>query len=182
MRNIAIRNSYVSGFTITELMLTLAVTAVILTVGVPSFQGLMERNQLTANINQFIASLSFARSEAIKRNLPVALCASSNGINCSGGGFEAGWIVYVNINSDGNRDDDEEILWVSEALPANLTLRGNNGCCSTNIPYTSTGRMANIAGSLSLCKDNDTNKSRKISINIAGRVQLIKGDSDFCTI
>ncbi len=180
MRNIANRNSYVSGFTITELMLTIAVTAVILTVGVPSFQGLMERNQLTSNINQIVSSLAFARSEAIKRNLPVALCASSNGENCSGGGFETGWIVYVNRNSDGNRDNDEEILWVSEALPANLTLRGN-GCCTTNIPYTSTGRMANIAGSLSLCKDNDTQRSRKISINISGRVRLVSGDSDFCT-
>ena len=80
----------------------------------------MERNQLTANINQFVSSLALARSEAIKRNLPVAICASSDGENCSGGGFESGWIVYVNSNSDGNRDSGEEVLWVSEALPAGI--------------------------------------------------------------
>ena len=175
------KKSGASGFTVIELMITIAVAAVILTLGIPSFQGLMERNQLTANINNFVSSLALARSEAIKRNLPVALCASNNGENCSGGGYESGWIVYVNRNSDGNRDNNEELLWVSEALPANLTLRGN-GCCSTNIPYTPSGQIAGISGSISLCKNNQTEKSRQIAISTTGRVRLKSGDSSFCTI
>ncbi len=68
---------YLEGFTIVELMLTLAVAAVILSLGVPSFQGLVERNQLTSGINQFVSSLT--RSEAVKRNQRVSLCSSSDG-------------------------------------------------------------------------------------------------------
>lgn len=70
---------YLEGFTIVELMLTLAVAAVILSLGVPSFQGLVERNQLTSGINQFVSSLTLTRSEAVKRNQRVSLCSSSDG-------------------------------------------------------------------------------------------------------
>ena len=67
------------GFTLIELMITLAVAAILLTVAVPSFQTLIKRNALTARTNNFIADLHFARGEAAKRGSDVSVCPSSNG-------------------------------------------------------------------------------------------------------
>ncbi|MDW3095894.1 MAG: GspH/FimT family pseudopilin [Gammaproteobacteria bacterium] len=174
-----LKPKHLAGFTIVELMLTIVVAAVILSIGVPSFQGLMERNQLTSSINEFISSLTLARSEAIRRNSPVALCASADGENCGGAGYEVGWIVYVNENSDGDRDAGEELLWVHDSLPASLTLRGT-GCCINNIPYLASGRVSGINGSVNLCKDNDLGKSKKITIITSGRVRLNEGATNDC--
>ena len=164
------------GFTVIELMITVALAAVILTFGVPAFQGLMERNQLASNINSFISSLALARSEAVKRKQTIAVCATIiNTLDCrtDNGGYESGWMVFVeSVNVNGVRDNDEEILWVHEALDNNLTLRGNSNF-QNNIQYASSGRSTN-AGSVALCKDNAVNKARLIIINTAGRVRLAK--------
>ncbi len=67
MNRTVLRHKYLTGFTMVELMLTIAVAAVVLSIGVSSFQSLIERNQLTSGINQFISSMSLARNEAITR-------------------------------------------------------------------------------------------------------------------
>jgi type IV fimbrial biogenesis protein FimT len=180
MNHLASKHKYISGFTIIELMLTIAVAAVILSIGVPSYQGLMERNQLTSGINQFISSMSLARSEAIKRNQRVLICPSNDGATCSGIQYESGWIIFVDRNSNGSRQvGAEELIWVSESLPASMTLRGT-GCCDDNIPYLASGQINGIAGSMHLCKSNDPDKSKKIVINTFGRVQLDTAGSSDC--
>ena len=171
---------YLTGFTIIELMLTIAVAAVILSIGVPSFQGLMERNQLTSGINQFISSMSLARSEAIKRNQRVSICPSSNGTTCLGNQYENGWIVFVDTNTNGSRQvATEELIWVSGSLPPSITLRGK-ACCDDNIPYLASGQINGIAGSMHLCKGNNIDKSRKIAINTFGRARLDAAGSEDC--
>lgn len=165
------------GFTVIELMITLALAAVILTLGVPAFQGLMERNQLASNINSFISSLALARSEAVKRKQIIAVCASSDGATCKNdnSGYESGWIVFVDsVSVNGVRDNDEELLWVHEALGNNMTLRGTVPY-NNNVRYLPSGRSgAGIGGNVRLCKDNAVNKARMIIVNTAGRVRLAK--------
>ena len=139
-----------SGFTIVELMITLALGALILTLGVPAYQGLVERSQLTSNINQFISSLALARSEAVKRKQRIAICPSINGTTCdtsSNGEYESGWIIYVEtVAPSTNRDaTNEELLWVGEELSDDMTLRVNTSTLNT-IQFTSTGR-SNGSGS-----------------------------------
>ena len=180
MNSLALKQNYLTGFTIIELMLTIGVAAVMLSIGVPSFQSLLERNQLTSGINQFISSMSLARSEAIKRNQRVAICPSRNGTTCTGVQYEDGWIVFVDGNSNNSREvNTEELIWVSSSLPARMTLRGE-GCCDDNIPYLASGQISGIAGSMHLCKENDSDKSRKISINTFGRARLDEAGSIDC--
>ena len=167
-----------AGFTIIELMITLALVAVILTVGVPAFKGLMERNRLTANINSFVSSLALARSEAVKRKQRVVVCASNDGSTCKtdNSGYETGWIVYVeSISENGARDNGEELLWVNESLSSNITLRGNSAF-QNNIQYVSTGR-SNGNGSVFLCIDNSVSKARMVTIITSGRVHLAQNNS-----
>lgn len=179
MNQVASKHKYLKGFTIIELMLTIAVAAVILTLGVPSFQGLMERNQLTTNINRFISSLALARSEAIKRNQRVVVCPSSDGDTCSNaGGYDNGWIIFVDADNNNSRDGGEELIWEGESIPTNMTLRGTNGGYNTAIPYIPSGRLAvGVNGSVRLCKDNQTDKARAITLIRSGRVRLAELDS-----
>ena len=83
------------GFTLVELMIVLVIVAVILIIGVPSYNTLALRAKLKSYANEMVASAITARSEAIKRNAPVRLCiANSDGDDCAGGGdWDQGWVV-----------------------------------------------------------------------------------------
>ena len=82
------------GFTLIELMIVVVIVAVILVIGVPSYNTLALRAKLKSYANEVVASALMARSEAIKRNAPMTLCISTNGADCAGGGdWDRGWIV-----------------------------------------------------------------------------------------
>jgi len=84
------------GFTLIELMVTIMVLAILLGVAVPSFRDAALGSRLTAYANDIVASVQVARSEAIKRNANVLLCASEDGAECgTDAGWEVGWIVVA---------------------------------------------------------------------------------------
>jgi len=111
--------TYQAGFTFLELIITIAVGAILLAVAVPSFQSLLTNNRLTATTNTLVYSLQTARSEAIKRATPAGVCTSNSPLDpdatCSAGsGYVGGWIAYVDENSNGSRDAGEEIVMAVE--------------------------------------------------------------------
>ncbi|MCH8537167.1 MAG: GspH/FimT family pseudopilin [Alkalimonas sp.] len=83
------------GFTLIELMVTVAVLVIVLTVAVPSFTNLINGNRLTSQANELLSAMTLARSEAIRLNRNVIFCHSSDSSSCSepAGGEWAGWIV-----------------------------------------------------------------------------------------
>ena len=80
------------GYSLLELMFTLAVAGILLGVGVPSFFEIVRNNRAAANANELVTTLSIARSEAIRRGARVTVCASSDGATC-GGTWGQGWLV-----------------------------------------------------------------------------------------
>jgi type IV fimbrial biogenesis protein FimT len=82
------------GFSIIELLVTIAVMAVLLGVGVPSFRSMIEGNRLSSASNDLLSGLQFARSEAIKRGIPVVLCSSSDQSSCAATPvWTGGWVA-----------------------------------------------------------------------------------------
>lgn len=88
-----------TGFTFMELMLTIVILAILATIAVPNFQSALQNNRLTGQANEIVAALQFARSEALKRGLPVEMCASSDGATC-GGNWNQGWMVFADLPGD----------------------------------------------------------------------------------
>lgn len=90
------RESLQSGFTLVELMVTLAVIAILAMFAVPNFGSLMRRQRVTSVANQLLADLSYARTEAAMRGKYVSICASDDGTSCSSSqSYATGWIVYA---------------------------------------------------------------------------------------
>ena len=124
-----------SGFTLLELMFTIALVAIILTIGIPSFQSMMRNNRAIVNTNDFISSLNLARSEANKRGRRVVLCKSdkidsiaactTSGDCCTTGtgNWENGWIVFVDLNNNAKVDTDDTVLRVHGPLNNGDTLQ-----------------------------------------------------------
>jgi type IV fimbrial biogenesis protein FimT len=85
------------GFSLVELMVTIAVMAILVAIALPSFRDVIHRNQVSSASNELLASLAYARTEAIARGQLVSMCPSTdNGASCAGGkAFESGWIVYT---------------------------------------------------------------------------------------
>jgi type IV fimbrial biogenesis protein FimT len=82
-----------TGFTLLEVIIAVSIAGILLGIGVPSFVGTIRTNRLAAATNEMISALMYARSEAIKRNVPIVMCRSSDGATCAAantGGWEIG--------------------------------------------------------------------------------------------
>jgi len=154
-----------SAFTLVELMITIAVAAVVLTLGVPSFGRIIEQNQLSAYTNQLVSSLNFARSEAVRRNKSIKICHSNNATACNGTGYENGWIIFIDDDGDNVLDATEELIRVNESLPTNYTFNMDS------FSFTGKGR-ADGQGTFVLCKGGDLTKARAVIIGPGGRTRL----------
>jgi type IV fimbrial biogenesis protein FimT len=89
------------GFSLLELLITMSVAVILLTIAVPSFQYVMNANRMASEVNGLLGDLQFARAEAIKEGRYVSVCASSDGATCSGSSatWQSGWIVFANPNN-----------------------------------------------------------------------------------
>ena len=169
-------HNHETAFTLIELMIAIAVAAIVLTLGVPSFNRVMERNQLTAHINDLVSTLHFARSEAVRRNDDVKVCHSADGVNCGGAGYEDGWIVFIDEDGDDSWDDPtEELIRVNAQIPNNYTLQVNGNMDA--FVYRAKGDTSG-QGRFVLCKNNDLTKSRAIFIGPGGRTRLAPLDAN----
>lgn len=128
------------GFTLTELMITVAVAAILLTVGIPSFQQMMRNNRAAAHMNEMISALNLARSEAAKRGGRVSLCPSTNQAACTGGtDWSQGWIVFTDTSTTNDTTVTVgTVLRVGEALAGAPTFTG-----PTSVRYRFTGDISN---------------------------------------
>lgn len=168
------------GFTLIELMVALAVAAILLAVGVPAFQQMLRNNQAATHANEFMGGLNFARSEATKRGRRVVLCKSGDSASCATTGtWDQGWIVFVDSDSDATVDAGETILRVHGVLGGGDTLQGSTDVADY-ISYSPDGftRVANSgtfqSGTLTFGLCNGNNQKNTILISNTGRARVEK--------
>lgn len=170
-------HTHAGGFSLMELMITVAVAAILLGLAAPSFQDTIRNNRLTTAANDLLHSTQLARSEALKRQTPVVVCASANSAalppSCSYGAF-TDWIVFVDANNNWSMDATETVLERHGAVHPLLTVRNDN---SGIVSYAASGfaNPAMPAGrvpsrNLVIC---DQRGNRQVGTNSTARAILI---------
>ena len=110
------------GFTLIELMVTLAVMVVLMAVAVPSMTDFAANNRVAATKSAFASTVALARTEAARSGLQVFIKAGTGGV--AGNEFAGGWAVYADTNGSGAPDSGDEVLRSFAALPSDIRLEG----------------------------------------------------------
>jgi type IV fimbrial biogenesis protein FimT len=163
------------GFTALELLVTLATTAVLVAVAVPSLDAMIKRSRLTAAHNEFIAAIYQLRSEAAKRNRVVKMCRSIDlgTPSCDtseSGGWHTGWVIWVDSDNSNEIDGDEYPISVHGPFADGVHLVGNTNVAQ-RVAFRSTGATYGAGnGTFTVCVEGGTSK-REIVLSRPGRLR-----------
>jgi len=167
------------GFTLLELMIGLALLALLLTLATPPLRELIAVNRAAAHAQAVMTALFLARTEAVKRNQRVTLCKSTDGESCVvTGDWSQGWLVFVDESTFGTRDPAEEVVRVQQRLGDDFTLRNANAAdwygYRPDGSAVSSGGL--VTGTFRICPgDGDARFAYRVITNITGRPRVAKG-------
>ncbi len=163
------------GLTLVELLAACAIAAIVLGLGVPAFERFMLDARRASHLNAFVRALHLARSTAIQRALPVAICRSSTGSNCTPGSpdWSVGYIVFVNRDRDSppQVDAGEQVLHVAPRVDR-LAISSNRDAL-LYWPVSLAGTTATI----SFCDRRGPAAARAVIISRTGRPRVARRDA-----
>lgn len=168
------------GFTLVELLITLAVVAIMLGIGVPSFQETIVRNRLMTQTNDILTAVNLARSEAVKRNRTVTLCRAddASATACAGTGTWEHWIILAgadNVVRRGSPPRFGNSMSVTSSLPGGELRLSPDG-----LARTSAGSLAN-AQTITVCATNGPAENRRQVVLGAGSRLSVTKSSGACS-
>ena len=168
------------GFTLGELLTTMTVVGLSLSFAVPSFNTIMNNNRRATGINQLVSTMYLARSEAVTRNLQITVCPSINGFNCQAVGWDEGWLLFADADSDRTVDVGEIILG---NLPAQNRLDIQSAEFGTFFVYRPNGRLmvntpAENTGQMTICDPRGAEYARVLIVESSGHPRLSEYQAD----
>lgn len=177
----------VRGFTLIELVVTIAVAGILLAIAVPSYKSIVLNNRRASAVNDFVESLTYARGIAVSRRQNVVVCRSAQPTSSApvcdtstSTNWNEGWVSFVDTNASGAFDTGEEILRTHE-VSASLTLNGVSDTGSnmaSRVSFQGSG-VTSDTGSVVYCDSRGwTTDARIITLTAGGRLQTFKrGDT-----
>lgn len=183
--------SCMRGFTLIELMVAVAVLAILLAVAVPSFETIRNISRLAGGSNELVTGIQLARSDAIRRNGRSVFCRSDDGATCSAAaGQWQGWLVGFDGNGDGDFADANEGITRVGTITApllvtpssNLTALGNRLTFRADgmVPGTAGNALLNARLSVCMVTTRPPQNARSVSIRSGGRVAVEAGTATGC--
>jgi len=180
------------GFTLIELMVALAVLSALMVIGVPAFQTFIQNNRQTSEHNGLVLTLLSARSEAVRANVPVVVCTSTDGQACRDcsidsdcGNWEDGWILFTDVvrtnpttqegvvnatagaTAELCESGEDCVLGIYDGLGTGNTLRLVDGGNGNAVVYEPTG-ASDVSGTFTMCMPKTT-VYKQLTVSSTGR-------------
>jgi type IV fimbrial biogenesis protein FimT len=175
------------GITLVELIIVLTIAGVLAALATPGMQKFVASNRLTAQVNDLLADISLARSDAIKRNTSAGVCTSTSGTSCTASGNWAnGWLVYYVCptgDPSGCTAGNNVVVKVHEALSGSNSLAATRTDVSTSTASSTDTMTFSKSGAFSsqtftyrftLC-DPRRNQTRVVDITVVGQTSISSG-------
>ena len=176
-----------NGFTLIELLIAVGLSGLLLSMAVPALDIFVSNARQTGAINDFVSSIHQARSTAVTTNARVTICPSSGSTNCEAVGWNQGWIVFSDSDSDRNVDVGERIIATAGPIDG-LTIQSAE--FGTFLMYRPNGRVMNASlngssGSFTVCDGRGADHAKVMILDLSGRPRLSKtmvdGSSPSCS-
>lgn len=195
-----------AGFTLIELMITVLVGLVLITLALPSFDSTMVSGRISSQSNELVATLQLARAEAIRRNVRVVVCPSANGTTCAGatanwngwvafvddGGYSHNWSAGVAANANNGTVDANETVLRGGIVPSNVSvttstnISGSTGGAivfnSDGLARTNAGLLLNGRIGVCVATVHPPENARNVMINSGGRIAVEHVANPTCAV
>ncbi|MES9887386.1 MAG: GspH/FimT family pseudopilin [Candidatus Sedimenticola sp. 6PFRAG1] len=162
------------GVTLVELIVTLSVAIILVSVAVPGFKTLTAKNRINSAVNGLVSGLHLARSEAVNRAKRVTLCPSSDGTSCLDNiEWQGGYVIFVDEDEDREFDADEQPIRYVQKLHSTLLIRSassQNG--RRKISYFPTGISGGQMSTFTFCDRQNNADPLAVIISNTGRPRL----------
>ena len=185
LRSAAVKYSRAAGFTLIELMVTIAIAAILMVVAVPSFVSFQRNSELTGAANSLLASINAARGEGMKRNMTAIIVPKDMAL------WKSGWIVFVDVDRSETFSAGDILISTHEPLASYFSVVGDGstaeGGSTVNMRFSGAGyakKKDESAGNFtfSLSRNDVTgqellNQTRRIVVVGTGRARVCKPTS-----
>ncbi len=166
-----------AGFTLYELMVALAIAGTVMALSVGLY-GLVNQERIASYVNQLLAALNLARSEAIKRGMPVTICRSLDGEQCvRGREWEKGWMIFADPNANHVREAGESLIRVQQALAGGIAITFNAGILDDSYVVYYPSGFTKKTGNFTFCDANDSDSARAIILYSTGRARVSRNSA-----
>ena len=174
-----------NGFTLLELLVTVGVIAIVVSIGVPSMASLIRGNRVVADANDFISTVHTARAVALNNVVQVTVCKSLDQASCSNAAsWHDGWIIFIDNDEDEIRNlggTPEPLIHAHKSLQRSNTLQST--AFANWIAFRPNGLAigsAGNAGTFSLCNEAGAGYGRDISISRTGSSSIGENADGAC--
>lgn len=180
------------GFTLLELLVVIAIVAILAALAAPPFGRLIATSAVTGHVNDFIADSRYARSEALRRGTSVTMCRSTDPDAASpacatdnAAGWESGWIVFVDTDSNNSRGAGEQLLRVHARMGDSGGIRKVGTNNYNQLRYRATGWAIAANATLRFLPQGagaqaDMKQGRTVCISTLGRVRSLPSADAIC--